>query len=350
MEQPTLFADLTDPAPPPSAAPAAPPAGEPGPGPASDGAPVLLALDGNSLAHRAYHAYERSGMTARSDGRPVFATYGFFALFAGIADKVGPDAVVVGFDSTESVRKQRWPHYKANRSPAPDALYAQMDEIRELLTEIGVHVAVVDGWEADDVVASAAARAEAAGRRCVVATSDRDSFALISERTTVLRLGSGLDNATWMTPERLAADYGVRPDQYLHFAALRGDPSDNLPGVRGIGAKTAQKLLAAMTVDEALTDPEAAAALLGPSAARKLVDGEEAYRHNLEVMALRRDLDVDVAGARLEVDGAHVGRVLHTHEVPSVAPRLVAALSAAGRNSGDRAPAGVAPRDASGPF
>jgi 5'-3' exonuclease len=215
--------------------------------------PHLLAVDGNSLAHRAFHAYGSAGLGDGS-GADRSALYGFLSLLTALGDKVDADAVVVGFDCrVASARKDVHPEYKAQRPEKDPALYALLDLAPALLADLGVCVVTHAAWEADDVIGSAAATAEAAGWRCTVATSDRDAFGLISARTTVLRLTSGLDNAIRMTPARLKRDFGVRPEQYVELAALRGDTSDNLKGVPGIGPSRGIALLEAYpTVAEAV--------------------------------------------------------------------------------------------------
>ncbi|MFI7608843.1 5'-3' exonuclease H3TH domain-containing protein [Micromonospora sp. NPDC049366] len=301
-------------------------------GPPASSAPapgVLLAVDGDSLTHRAWHAYERTGMTA-PDGRPVFAVYGFLRLLAGIIDRVKPDALVVGFDDrTSSARRDQHPDYKAQRSEKDPDLYAQRDAIIVALRALALQVVVPDGLEADDVLGSAAAAAETSGWRCVIATSDRDAFALITDTTSVLRLVDGLDNAVNMTPADLADRYGVTPAQYLDYAALRGDTSDNLPGVHGIGEKTAAKLLAALgSVDAALADPEKTTAAIGKAYAAKLAtdDARAALDRNRRLMAIRRDVPVDVEACRPSVDAATAAAVLRGLHLPSLVDRVTAAL------------------------
>jgi 5'-3' exonuclease len=293
-------------------------------------APTLLALDGNSLLHRAYHAYAASGMS-RSDGQPIFAVYGFVALLAGILDRVDPQALIVSFDDhLHSVRKAKFPFYKANREKKADDLYSQMDAVHQLLTRMGISVVVEPGWEADDVVASAATVAEQAGWKCVVATSDRDAFSLISEHTTVMRLVSGLDNAQWLTPDELHAKYGIWPQQYTDYAALRGDKSDNLPGVNGIGEKTAAKLLAAMgSVEAALADPDASRAAIGASFSERLVEGQEFWARNVEIMSQRRDLSIDLTASELAgIDQQTVIAALREAELPNLVARFAPKLQA----------------------
>lgn len=302
-------------------------AARPAPDPAAPG--VLLAVDGNSLAHRAWHAYERSGMTTPA-GRPVFAVHGFLALLAGIIDRTDPDAIVVGFDDhAGSTRRDRYPDYKAGRAEKSPDLYAQLADIAAVLPALGVQVIVPEGLEADDVLGSAAAAAETADWRCVIATSDKDAFGLITEATSVLRLVSGLDNAVHMTPQALLDQYGVTPAQWLDYAALVGDTSDNLPGVTGIGPKTAAKLLAALgSVDAALADPAATAAAIGNTAAAKLAGDEAraALDRNHDIMAIARDVPVDPDACRPQVTPATVAAVLHDRHLPSLIDRVTAAL------------------------
>ncbi|HEY8338729.1 MAG TPA: 5'-3' exonuclease H3TH domain-containing protein, partial [Egibacteraceae bacterium] len=268
METLSLFDTELRPAvtvePPSPSAPAAPRAAAGTPaasGPTPTG-PVLLAVDGNSLAHRAFHAYTQP----RVDGSPgPGGRYGFLAMLSAICDRVRPDALVVGFDCrATSVRRERYAGYKAQRPDQDPRIPELLDDIAVLLDDLGVLVVQPTGWEADDVLGSAAAAAERAGWRAVLATSDRDAYALVSDTTTVLRLRSGLDNAVEVTPRRLRRDVGVAPWQYTELAALRGDTSDNLPGIPGIGTARAAELLSVYpTVADAAADPLGCRSVLG---------------------------------------------------------------------------------------
>lgn len=314
---------------PPVSGPTASPAPRAQAVPAPSG-PVLLALDGNSLAHRAFHAY---GRIDAFGGEPRGGLYGFVALLCAICDKVGTNAVVVGFDCRDSSeRKREHPEYKANRVDKDPGLYDLLDEAPTVLVELGVPVIVPPGWEADDVIGSAAARAEEAGWRCTIATSDRDAFGLISETTTVLRLRNGLDRAVEMTPGVLRREVGVSPQQYVEFAALRGDTSDNLAGIPGIGPSRARALLAAYpTVADAVADPIGCRSVLGKSLGQALIDdlASEAsvFRRNVALMSIRRDLPVDLQACRSTANPDRIAACLTSWELPGLIGRATAALA-----------------------
>ncbi|MDX6301482.1 MAG: 5-3 exonuclease [Nocardioidaceae bacterium] len=266
---------------------------------------TLLAVDGNSLLHRSFHASARSGFHT-ADGRPMWAVRGLLSQLSAAVDRVCADAVVVGFDDpAASVRRERWPTYKGHRDAKPATLEDQLAAAVDVLRDLGVVVAVPAGLEADDVLASAAAYARSAGARTVLATSDRDSFSLIDDNTKVLRiLNGGVDASPLLDPHRLAMVTGVRADQYLDLAALRGDASDNLPGVPGIGPKTAARLLAELGSARAAFDDAAAGgtrcrAALGAALTKTLAGAEarEIWEHNCAVMTMVADaplgLDLD---------------------------------------------------------
>lgn len=266
--------------------------------------PTVLAVDGNSLAHRGYHAYTARRIAEGRGGDLVGAgLYGFLALLAAVADISRPSGIVIGFDCREtSVRKDRWPDYKAQRPDKPDTLDALLDEIPVALAELGANVVVAKGYEADDICGSVAAAAEAAGRRCVVATSDRDAFALVSDATSVLRIRSGMHRAQRMDTTRYRRELGISPGQYTEFAALRGDTSDNLPGINGIGPKRGKDLLNRFaTVAEAVADPMGCRSVLGPEVGQTLIDdlasSESVFHRNVELMTIHRDLPVDLDAA-----------------------------------------------------
>lgn len=268
--------------------------------------PVLLAVDGNSLLHRSYHAFLGSG-TRTATGAATWAVRGLVSQLGLIADRVGAAGLVVGFDDAgNNHRKLDHPEYKATRGEKDDDLVAQLRLAADVLGDSGVVVVVPEGLEADDVVAAAAAHARTVGWDTVLATSDRDAFALVDDRTRLLRLISGgVDASPVLTRERMRLLTGVWPEQYRELAALRGDTSDNLDGVRGIGPKTGARLLSELgTVAAALADPERTRALLGARVAEVFAghDAQAVFTRNVELMTPRPvalELDLEEGVGRL---------------------------------------------------
>jgi 5'-3' exonuclease len=282
--------------------------------------PLLLVLDGNSLLHRAYHAAATGRLLDAAD-RPVWALKGLMGYVARAAARFRPDAVVVGFDCPhESARRTDYPPYKAQRPAKAADLAEQIDQAPRLLRAAGITTVTPQGYEADDVLASSAAHARRSGWRSILMTSDRDAFALIDSSTSVLRVrNGGFDQAVIVTPAALADLYGVDPSQYRDYAALRGDPSDNLHGIRGFGSATAARLLAAFgTVDAAWAawdrgDQPAIRAVTGDRTAGHFgsPDARDIVERNRRLMAMREDLPIPpLDKARLPLDLAVMRRAL----------------------------------------
>lgn len=264
---------------------------------------MVLAVDGNSLVHRAYHAAAASASALTGSS---WAVRGLLTQLVAGVERVGADAVVVGFDdASSSFRRDTWPQYKVQRTEKVRCLIDQLELAADVLRGMGVAVVVPPGLEADDVLASTAELAKAAGAATVIMTSDRDSFALIDGHTSVLRIiNGGVEASPLLTAARLPLLLGISGEQYRDFAALRGDPSDNLPGVRGIGPKTAAKLLTALgSAQAAFDDLDAGGArviaAIGSAAARRLAaeHARAAWSLNCQVMAMRTDiaLELDLA-------------------------------------------------------
>jgi DNA polymerase-1 len=275
----------------------------------SPSVPLLLAVDGNSMLHRAYHAGAGDGLLDQA-GRPVWALRGLIGYIARAAAHLRPDAVVVGFDCPRhSVRKQDYPGYKAHRPDKPADLLEQIDDAPELLVAAGLCTVVHEAYEADDVLASSARHARAAGWRSVLMTSDRDAFALIDETTSVLRVrNGGYDEAVLLDAAGLVELCGVHAWQYRDYAALRGDPSDNLHGVRRFGSATAARLLTSFgTVDNAWSALDSGAAHLVREAVGDLAttelggpDVRTVVDRNRRLMLMRDDLPIPALdGVRL---------------------------------------------------
>ncbi|WP_405661752.1 DNA polymerase I [Streptomyces sp. NBC_00079] len=203
--------------------------------------PRLMLMDGHSLAYRAFFALPAENFTTAT-GQPTNAIYGFASMLANTLRDEEPTHFAVAFDvSRKTWRSDEFTEYKANRSKTPDEFKGQVELIGELLDAMHASRFAVDGYEADDIIATLATQAEAEGFEVLIVTGDRDSFQLVTEHTTVLYPTKGVSELTRFTPEKVFEKYGLTPAQYPDFAALRGDPSDNLPGIPGVGEKTAAK-------------------------------------------------------------------------------------------------------------
>lgn len=203
----------------------------------------LLVLDGHSLAYRAFYALPVENFST-STGQPTNAVYGFTSMLVNLLRDEEPSHVAVAFDvSRRSFRTEKFPDYKATRSASPDGFKGQVELIKEVVRAFGVNALELEGFEADDIIATLATQATTRGFTVGIVSGDRDTFQLVDERTTVLYPRKGVSDLARMTPEAIVEKYGLNPGQYADFAALRGDPSDNLPGIPGVGEKTAVKWL-----------------------------------------------------------------------------------------------------------
>jgi DNA polymerase-1 len=201
----------------------------------------LLLIDGHSMAYRAFFALPAENFTT-AQGQHTNAIYGFATMLLSLLSAEKPTHVAVAFDvSRKTFRSEIFPEYKANRAKTPDEFRSQMSYLHELVTAFGITTFEVEGFEADDIIATISKQAERENAEVFICTGDRDSFQLVNEKTTVLYPKRGVSDLTRMTPEAVQEKYGMSPEQYPDFAALRGDPSDNLPSVPGVGEKTAAK-------------------------------------------------------------------------------------------------------------
>jgi DNA polymerase I len=202
---------------------------------------TLLAVDGDSFAHRAYHALPKS--LQRADGRPSGALTGFTNMLLRLWEREAPAAVVVAWDTLEvpTYRHEALPVYQSGRE-FDDALLEQLALLPDLVGSFGFAIAKGAGYEADDFLAAAAADGAWVGP-VLVATSDRDAFQLASERVTILQPTKGVSEVGRIGPADVRERYGVEPEQVPDFVALRGDPSDRIPGARGVGPKKAADVL-----------------------------------------------------------------------------------------------------------
>jgi len=201
----------------------------------------LLLIDGHSMAYRAFFALPADNFTT-AQGQHTNAIYGFATMLLSLLSSEKPTHVAVAFDvSRKTFRSEIFPDYKANRAKTPDEFRSQMSYLHDLVTAFGITTFEVEGFEADDIIATIAKQAEREGAEVLICTGDRDSFQLVNAKTTVLYPKRGVSDLSRMTPAAVQEKYGMSPEQYPDFAALRGDPSDNLPSVPGVGEKTAAK-------------------------------------------------------------------------------------------------------------
>lgn len=204
----------------------------------------IAVIDGNSLMHRAYHAVPQT-MNA-PDGTPTNAVFGFLAMLLKFIDMAAPDALICAFDAGRpAFRMEALEQYKAQRPPMDDDLKVQFRIIEELLEAMNVPVVRIKGWEGDDVLGTVAKRNEALGYETLLVTGDKDAYQLASDKTRIVTTKKGITDVAIYGPAEVEERYGVRPDQFIDFLGLKGDSSDNIPGVPGIGDKTAAKLLQA---------------------------------------------------------------------------------------------------------
>ena len=203
----------------------------------------IVLLDGYSLMYRAFHALQ-SPMSA-PDGTPTNAVHGFVMMLLKTVEEEKPEKLAVAFDvHAPTLRAQRYADYKATRKPMPDELRAQDPIIRELIVRMGLPILEMAGYEADDILGTVSARCEREDREAVIVTGDRDSFQLSGEKTTILYTKKGISDTVRVTPEYIKEVYGLEPKQMIDVKGLMGDASDNIPGVPGVGEKTALKLIA----------------------------------------------------------------------------------------------------------
>ena len=201
----------------------------------------LMLLDGHSIAYRAFFALPVENFSTTT-GQPTNAVYGFTAMLINALRDEQPSHIAVAFDvSRKTFRAEKFAEYKAKRSETPVDFRGQVELIREVLTALRIPSLALEGYEADDLIATLATEAEAGDYDVLIVTGDRDTFQLVTDRVTVLYAVRGVSELARMTPSAVFDRYGLTPAQYPDFAALRGDPSDNLPGIPGVGEKTAAK-------------------------------------------------------------------------------------------------------------
>ena len=314
----------------------------------------LLLLDGNSLTYRAFFALPTDMATA--SGQVTNAVFGFTSMLINLVRDQRPDGVVVLFDRPEpTFRHDAVPEYKAQREAAPDILRQQMGLVREIVTALGIAVADLEGYEADDLIATLATRARDTGHDVVIVTGDRDTYQLVEDpHVAVLYNRRGVSDYVLYDEAGIKERTGVTPAQYPEYAALRGDPSDNLAGVPGVGEKTAAKLVTTYGGLDGIFENVAAQT---PKLRESLAANEARVRKNADVMVLRRDAPIDLELSDVSVYGVRppdlgeVKRLFEFLEFRSLFERLAEVLDApivATRTAEGRLSADVTPLDVTG--
>jgi DNA polymerase-1 len=282
----------------------------------------LMLLDAHSLIYRAYFALLETPLTT-SKGQLVNAAFGFWSIvLRGFAD-MQPDHVLCCFDVGRSFRADRFEGYKATRRPTPDDLREQFPIVRETLRAFGIPIHEVEGFEADDLIGSLTRQAELADLESIIVSGDLDMLQLVTERTKLMTTRLGVQSTVIYDPERIHERYGLEPGQMIDFKALKGDSTDNIPGIPGVGDKTAAKLLIAWGTLEGIysniNDVK-------PDKLReKLKDHRDEVMLWRELVTIDRlaPIDLDLGGSRLEeYDRSEVLRLFREYEFRSLVERL----------------------------
>ena len=254
----------------------------------------LMILDGNSIVNRAFYGIR---MLNAPDGTPTNAVYGFLTIFQRILELEQPQAVCVAFDvHAPTFRHEQYAPYKAQRKPMPEELVVQMPLLKQTLDHMGIRRLELAGWEADDLLGTVAKRCEAAGWACEIVTGDKDSLQLITDTTHVCHVKTrmGQTETIEYTPEVFRAEYGFDPIHMIDLKTLMGDSSDNIPGVPGIGEKTAKDLLVRFgTVADIYRDLDALD--IKPGVRKKLTEGRESALLSFDLATIRTDAPIDFA-------------------------------------------------------
>src|SRR2546429_6941283 len=261
-------------------------------GPARDS--ELFLVDGNNLAYRAFFALPEE--LATSEGFSTNALLGFTNMLFKLLADYKPKGVAVAWDTHAVHRAAISEDYKSERRPMPDVVREQFPYFRPIGEAFGYRNLEYEGWEADDVIATLATRADEAGIKTCVVSTDRDAFQLVTDNVTLMMTPRGVQDVNVYTPERVEARYGIRPDQVPDFIGLKGDTSDNIPGVPGIGDKTAGQLIAQYgSLEEVLEHVEE----LSPARRKNLTEDAEQARAAKVLATMQRDLDIAADPAEL---------------------------------------------------
>src|SRR6266542_3978264 len=254
----------------------------------------LFLVDGNNLAYRAFFALPEE--LATTEGFPTNALLGFTNMLFKLLSDYKPKGVAVAWDTRPVERLELAETYKADRRPTPDLLGEQFPFFRPIVEAFGYRNLEFEGWEADDVIATLATRADDLGIRTCIVSTDRDAFQLVSDNVSLMMTPRGVSDVNVYTPDRVEARYGIRPEQIPDFIGLKGDTSDNIPGIPGIGDKTAGQLIAQYgSLEEVIEHAEE----LSPARRKNITEYADQARQSKDLATMRRDLDLDCDPAQL---------------------------------------------------
>ena len=261
-------------------------------GPARDA--ELFLVDGNNLAYRAFFALPEE--LATTEGFPTNALLGFTNMLFKLLSDYRPKGVAVAWDTRAVHRHQLSEDYKSDRRPMPDLLGEQFPYFRPIVEAFGYRNLEFEGWEADDVIATLATQADERGIKTVVVSTDRDAFQLVTDNVVLMMTPRGVADVNVYTPDRVEARYGIRPDQIPDFIGLKGDTSDNIPGVPGIGDKTGGQLIAQYGSLEGVLEHVDE---LSPARRKNITEHADQARQSKELATMRRDLELECDPAEL---------------------------------------------------
>ena len=285
---------------------------------------TLLVIDGHSAAFRAFYALNPEAFCT-SDGQYTNAVYGFLRMLVKMLQDEQPDYLAVAFDvSRHSFRTDEYPEYKAGRKPTPPEFKGQIELIKEALAHLGVTTLEQENIEADDILATLATQGSEQGLQVLVASGDRDTFQLSNESVTVLYPSRSITDLKRMTPQAIAEKYGVPPHRYPEIAALVGEKADNLPGVPGVGEKTAA---AWINKYDGLAGVLAHAADIGGKRGEDLRSHIEDVKRNRKLNALLTDLDLGIKVGELTFGKANADSLAKLLDKLEIGQTLRAALA-----------------------
>ena len=287
----------------------------------------ILLIDGHSLAYRAFYALPLENFST-SSGQHTNAVYGFASMLLNLIRDEKPTHIAAAFDvSRKTFRTEAFPDYKANRAKTPDEFRSQITYINELLEAFQIKSFECEGFEADDILATIVAQ-EGGESEILICTGDRDAFQLVAKNVTVLYPKKGVTDLARMNPEAVVEKYGLTPEQYPDFAALRGDPSDNLPSIPGVGEKTASKWIKEYgSLKELIAHVDEVPGKAGDA----LRDSLNNVIRNRELTQLRRDVPIDIAISQLEwngIDGDRSAKLFEKLEIKALRDRARALTGA----------------------